>query len=175
MLGIQVSNKECELFFRDILRNYLIGEHYLGYHEFKQAFSMIDATIMQIIQTCTPNDLNQQRILRKHIKNHYQKAAENHKQNCSKLLNTAWSLFVTEKNVKLSESEMRHIFNDINAKQKCAQLGLISKDEFQNDLKKDVPVALKSVVDVRTIIFDNLVQYCCICFLFKFFFVFCFR
>ena len=181
MLGIQVSNKGCELFFRDILRNYLIGGHYLHYYQFKQAFFMSDAIIMQLIQTS--NDLTPQHLLRKHIKNYYLQIAKNHKQNRSKILNTAWSLFVTEKNVqltynmfqegiqflnvKLGESEIRHIFNDINVQQKCAQPGLISKDEFRNDLKKDVPVALEGVVDVRTIIFDNLGT-CCYFFVYSF-------
>lgn len=163
-LGIKVSHKGAELLFRAILSQH--NKRFLGFYEFKMAFMVNDP--LQHIQT--PNDLNPARILRRHIRQYYEKVAEEHKANRKKLAEIAWGLFNNDKtkhatlNVSqfregikylglsfLTNSETLFVFNKMNR----SRTGMMKKEEFMHTVKKDIPVSIGKVVNVKDILYDT--------------------
>eukprot|EP01083_Nonionella_stella_P317381 1155339_1 len=162
-LGIRVSHKGAELLFRAILSQH--NKRFLGFYEFKMAFMVTDP--MQFIKG--PNDVHPARVLRRHIRQYYETVAEAHKLNRKKLAEIAWGLFSNDKTKNatmtlsefreglnylglrvLSDPEVAFIFRDMNR----TQTGMLQKDEFARTVKKEIPVSLGKVVNVKEILFD---------------------
>lgn len=96
--------------------------------------------------------------------------ASNHRKRRNKMLSHAWNLFASSDDakqainltdfmqgikwlgLKLTRKETDHIFKEMNV---CGS-GLLNVKEFKDDVKHDVPVPLKSVVNIRSILLDTL-------------------
>ena len=163
-LGIRVSHKGAELLFRAMLAQH--SKRFLGFYEFKMAFMVNDP--LQHIEK--PDDLNPARVLRRHIRQYYETVAAEHKANRKKLAEVAWGLFNNDKTkhakmnigqfregIKylgltfISSSEAEFLFQKMNR----SHTGMMKKEEFMHCVKKDIPVSLGKVVNVKEILYDT--------------------
>ena len=162
-LGIRVSHKGSELLFRAILSQH--NKRFLGFYEFKMAFMVTNP--LQFIRS--PKDLDPAKVLRAHIRQYFETVAAEHRANRRKVAEIAWGLFCHDKapdatmNLHefregvhylglgaLSQEESQFMFGALNP----SNTGLIKKTEFLSAVRKDIPVSLSKVVNVKDILYD---------------------